>query len=169
MKRRPSFRNPDLSEGVALLDLLIVALILATIVSLVVPTMISAQKSIGLSNAAMEFSSYLQRARSDSKKLHAVSAAQMAQVTVVNDHYYFVIIDSNGDGVLDPPIVVNLETRRVQMDGPYPRTFRFDWLGRAVDSNQVILSSPEVKFSGESAKTLVKFDGPGEPVITVSK
>jgi len=169
MKRSPSSKTPALSKGIAVLDLLIVTMIVATIICLLVPTIISAHKNLGLANAAQEFSSFLQQARSDSRKFHAQSAAQMAQVTVVNDRYYFVTIDANGDGVLDPPIVVSLENRRVRMDGPYPRTFRFDWLGRVVDSNQTTLSSAAVTFSGESGKTLVKFDGAGQPVMTASK
>jgi Tfp pilus assembly protein FimT len=169
MKSSPAFKTVTSDKGVSVLDLLICVMIIATIICLVLPTILSAHKSLGLANAAQEFSSFLQQARSDSRKIHAQSVDKMAQVTVINDRYYYVMTDSNGDGVLDPPIVVNLENRRIRMDGPFPRTFRFDWLGRVVDANQNIMTSPAVTFSGSSAKTVVKCDIAGQPVVMASK
>lgn len=169
MKFSPSTEAHSKDSGVTILDLLIVTAIIATVVSLALPLMTSAEKPLLLGNAAQEFSSYIQQARSDSKKLHATTAAQMAQVTIINDRYYFITLDANGDGVLDPPLVVSLENRRVRMDGPFPRTFMFDWLGRALDQNQKIVSSPAVMFSNETGKTVVKFDGSGQPVMQASK
>lgn len=169
MKRTPSIKSFSDSRGITLIDLLIATTIIAMVVSLMLPMVFSAQKSLARANAAQEFSSYLQLARSDSKKLHAVAPAQMAQITILNDRYYFFTVDANGDGVLDPPTVISLEKRNLRMDGPFPRTFTFDWLGRALDQNQKLVSSPAVQFSDGSGKTTVKFDGTGQPVIAVSK
>ena len=155
--------------GVTILDLLIGTTVLAIMVSLAVPLMISAQKPLARTNAAQELSSYVQRARSDSKRLHAVAPEKMAQVTILNDRYYFVTLDADGDGVLDPPVVVSLEKRNTRMDGPFPRTFVFDPLGRVFDQNQKLVTSPAVQFSNETGKTLVKFDSAGQPVITATK
>jgi type II secretory pathway pseudopilin PulG len=154
------------NKGLTMLDLLVVAVIIAIVVNFVVAAMGKAQKSLVLTNAAQQFASYVQQAQSDSKKLHATAAPQMAQVTILNDRYYTVTLDSNGDGVLDPPLVVSLEDRHVRMDGPFPRTVMFDWLGRAFDPTQKMIPSPTVTFAGEGGKTVITFGGAGRPVLT---
>ncbi|HYW70462.1 MAG TPA: hypothetical protein VE961_05480 [Pyrinomonadaceae bacterium] len=161
--------TPGTQRGVSAIDLLIAATIIATIVALAIPLMISTQKPLVRMNAAQEFSNFWQRARSDSKKMHAVAPAQMAQITILSDQYYFVTMDADGDGVLDPPVVINLEKRKIRMSGPFPQTYMFDWLGRAFDQNQKLLSAPAVQFSNDAGKTTVKFEGTGQPAITTSK
>lgn len=157
MKASSTSKKLSANGGFTLVDLLIVMVVGAMIVSLMVGTMGSAQKSIVITNAAQQFATYVQQARSDSKKLHATAAPQMAQLTILNDRYYTVTLDSDGNGVLDPPIVISLEDRHVKMDGPFPRTFMFDWLGRALDSNQKLVPQPEVKFENT--------DGTGNRVV----
>jgi type II secretory pathway pseudopilin PulG len=156
-------------NGYSILDLLIVMVTIGLVVSLAMPFMRTAQKPLLRANAAQQFSSYLQEARSVSKKLRASAAPQMAQITILNDRYYTVTIDSTGDGVLDPPLVVSLEDRHVKMDGPFPRTFMFDWLGRVFDPNQNMVASPAVTFTNESGKTVVNFADAGRPALVVSK
>lgn len=165
-----STRNLRSSKGVSMLDLLIVMMLAGTVMSFMMAGLGQAQKPLVLTNAAQQFSSYVQQARSDSKKLHATTAPQMAQVTILNDRYYTVTLDSNGDGALDPPMVVSLEERRVRMDGPFPRTFMFDWLGRTFDPNQNMMPAPAVTFANadQSGKTVVKFADAARPPLTVS-
>lgn len=159
----------DASAGVTFLDLLIVTMTIAACITLAVPLITSAKKPIGLATAAQEFSSHVQSARSDSKKRHAGSNPPMAYVTIVNPDYYYVVLDGNGDGVLDTPLMVSLTSRQVTVDGPFPRTFYFDWLGRTFDQNQSLMSTPAVRFSSGSGVTTVKFDGAGQPQITSGK
>src|SRR6185295_17327086 len=121
-------KNPTPSKnagdsGVTIIDLLIVTTVIAMAVSLILPLALSAQRSLVRANAVQEFSGFVQHARSDSKKLHAVAPAQMAQVTILNEQYYYVVTDGDGNGALDPPVVINLETRNIRVDGPFPRTF----------------------------------------------
>ncbi len=167
MKISAANRSSARDDGFTLVDLLIVMVIGATVISLFVAAMGTAQKSMVRANAAQEFSSFVQQARSDSKKLHATAAPQMAQILILNERYYAVTLDANGDGVLDAPVVVALEDRHLKMDGPFPRAFMFDWLGRTVDASQKLLSSPEVSFSNAtgSGKTTVKFADPGRTNI----
>jgi type II secretory pathway pseudopilin PulG len=169
MKRPTLPKNPNSSRGVTIIDLLIVTTVIAVAVSLILPLAISAQRSLVRANAVQEFSGFVQHARSDSKKLHAVAPAQMAQITILNERYYYVVTDGDGNGALDPPVVINLENRNVRMDGPFPRTFMFDQLGRVVDQNQSMVAMPVVQFSDYKGKTAIKFDGTGQPVITAGK
>jgi type II secretory pathway pseudopilin PulG len=166
---KPPTKHLGASSGVTIIDLLIVSTVIAMAVSLLLPLVLTAQKSLVRANAVQEFSGNIQHARSDSKKLHAVVPAQMAQVTILNERYYYVITDGDGNGALDPPVVVNLENRNIRMDGPFPRTFLFDQLGRVVDQNLNLVTLPAVQFSDEKGKTSVKFDGAGQPVITAGK
>jgi type II secretory pathway pseudopilin PulG len=167
MKRGP--KTLFTCNGFSILDLLIVMVMIGIVVSLALPFMRTAQKPLLRANAVQQFSSYLQEARSDSKKRRASAAPQMAQITILSDRYYYVMIDSNGDGVLDPPLVVNLEDRRIRMNGPFPRTFMFDWLGRVFDPNQNMVLAPAVTFTNESGKTVVNFADAGQPALVVSK
>jgi hypothetical protein len=167
MKR--SRKNPHDSSGVTVIDLLIVGTIIAVAVSLALPVVLHAQRSLVRANAVQEFSGFIQQARGDSKKLHAVAPAQMAHVTILNERYYYVVTDADGNGALDPPVVINLTDRNIRMDGPFPRTFLFDQLGRVVDQNQSLVPVPVVQFLDEKGKTAIRFDGAGQPVITVGK
>ena len=154
---KPKFGSKNLASdsGISMLDLLIVAMLIGAVVSFVLTSFEKAQKSLRLTNATQEFAAHVKQAQIDSKKRHATTAPQMAQITILNNRYYTVTIDSNDDGQLDPPVVVSLEDRHVQMNGPFPRTVMFDWLGRAVDSDQKVLTSPSVTFSGAAGKIVI--------------
>ena len=166
--QRPN-TNLSARNGFTLIDLLIVGTVLAVVVSIALPVVLHAQRTLVRANAVQEFSGFIQQARSDSKKLHAVAPAQMAYITILNERYYYVVADGDGNGALDPPVVINLEERNIRMDGPFPRTFLFDQLGRVVDQNQNLMPLPVVQFLDEKGKTSVRFDSAGQPVITAGK
>jgi hypothetical protein len=138
-----------------MVDLLMVVMLIGAITSFMLTSFGKAQRSLRLTNVTQEFTAHLKQAQVDSKKLHATTAAQMAQITILNDRYYMVVRDTNDDGKLDPPMVVGLEDRRVRMNGPFPRTVMFDWLGRAVDADQKVLPSPSVTFTSEAGKITI--------------
>ena len=168
--KRPIQSNPPRSDrGVTVVDLLIVGTVIAVAISLILPLALSAQRSLVRANAVQEFSGFVQHARSDSKKLHAIAPAQMAQITILSNRYYYVITDGDGNGALDPPLVIDLESRNIRMDGPFPRTFMFDQLGRVLDQNQNLMQLPVVQFADQKGKTAVRFDGAGQPVVTAGK
>jgi hypothetical protein len=169
MKLPTKSNSPGSDRGVTIIDLLIVSTVIAMAVSLLLPLALSAQKTLVRANAVQEFAGYVQHARSDSKKLHAVAPAQMAQLTILNERFYYVVADADGNGALDPPLVISLENRNIRMDGPFPRTFMFDQLGRVLDQNQTLMPLPVVQFSDEKGKTSVRFDGTGQPVVTAGK
>jgi type II secretory pathway pseudopilin PulG len=169
MKTQIHSKNLNSCSGVTIIDVLIVTTVIAVAVSLALPLALSAQKALVRTNAVQEFSGYVQQARSDSKKLHAVAPAQMAHITILNERFYYVVTDGDGNGALDPPVVISLEGRNIRMDGPFPRTFLFDHLGRVIDQNQTLVALPVVQFADDKGKTAVKFDGAGQPVISAGK
>ena len=79
---------------------------------------------------------YIQNARSDSIRRHANEMNRMAQITAFDAHSYNVSLDTNGDGVLDPPVFVDLKEQNIRIDGPFPRMYMFDAQGRTVDASR---------------------------------
>src|ERR1043166_438542 len=151
-KQRRSLKS---CEGYSVVDLLIVAVIFLTIVTYVWTQLIQAQRTHVRSNAAQQFAYYLDTARSDSIRRRATQATQMAQVALLNERYYSVTLDANGDGALDAPVVVSLAGQDLTMSGPFPRTFMFNSSGKAVDYNQNAISPTQILFTNRGGKSAV--------------
>ena len=92
----------------------------------------------------------------------AVDAKQMAEVTILNETFYSVRSDENGDGNLDAPRVVNLQEQQLRIDGPFPRTFMFDRLGNNVDGGGNALKATYVMFGNRSGKSVVTVSDTGK-------
>ena len=149
------------TEGFATVDFLIVAVIVLIVVTYAWTAIVRAHQTSTLDGAAQQFASFLERARSDSMRRRATDARQMAEVTILNDQFYEVRMDEDGDGALDVPRVINLTAQQIRMDGPYPRTFLFDRSGRYVDNGGNALSGTYVTFGNRSGKSAVKISDTG--------
>lgn len=145
-------------EGFSVLDLMIVVVIVSIIVSYILAQVSTIQKPLARSNAAQRLTMYIQNARSDSIRRHADDFTRMAQITVIDEHSYNVSLDANGDGSLDPPIFVDLKEQNVRIDGPFPRMYMFDSLGRTVDP-----ARKPVTFA-----SITMFNGSGKSVVNVT-
>src|SRR6476660_8758590 len=121
--------NSGRCAGFATVDFLIVAVIILIVVSYAWTAITQSQRTHTREGAAQQFASFLERARSDSMRRRATDARQMAQINVLNEQFYSVTMDDNGDGALDVPRVVNLQDQQLTISGPYPRTFMFDRFG----------------------------------------
>jgi hypothetical protein len=93
----------------------------------------------------------------------------MAQVTVLNESFYSLTVDENGDGVLDAPRVVSLHEQQLTIDGPYPRTYMFDRTGKAVDSSGNAIQQTVVTFANRSGKSVVKVSDDGQAAPSPSQ
>jgi Tfp pilus assembly protein PilE len=160
MKRHRKFNSQD---GFATIDMLIVAVIILIIVTYAWTAIIQAQRWQAREGAAQQFASYLERARSDSMRRRATDARQMAEITILNETYYEVKMDENGDGALDVPKVVNLREQQLTIDGPYPRTFMFDRNGKSVDSTGNPVPSTSVTIGNHTGKSAIKVDSGNAP------
>lgn len=148
----------DESAGFSVLDMMIVVVIVAIIVTYILGQIHTIQKPLARTNAAQRLTAYVQSARSDSIRRHATETHRMAQITVLDAHGYNVSLDANGDGNLDPPIFVDLKEENLKLDGPFPRMYMFDAQGRTIDPGRTPLSSASIKI----------FNGSGESVVSLT-
>ncbi len=150
-------------KGFSVLELLIAAVLILIVISYSVTTVVRGQKPALRTNAARQFVNYLQQARNDSMRRRATVSSQMAQLTILNDRYYSVTMDANGDGVLDKPLVVSLVEQHVTVSGPFPRTLMFDSLGRVVDFNNNVIHPAAIAVANSSGTSMVKLSDAGQP------
>jgi type II secretory pathway pseudopilin PulG len=131
-------------RGISIIEILIVALMIMIVAAFAVMQIGAAQRAMRLTNSAREFLGWLEKARLDSLRRHAMSNSEMARVTLNNNNTYTVTIDQNGDGTLDPARTVTFpSTHGARFTGiTIPSTIYYDWRGRSVDSagNPVSLS-----------------------------
>jgi prepilin-type N-terminal cleavage/methylation domain-containing protein len=122
------------TRGFTVIELLIVLTIISVLTGFALMQITRARQVMIRENAARQFAGYLEKARVDSLRRHAMTSTQMAQVSIINATFYTVTIDANGDGALDAPQVVSLAPDGLQLNGPFPRTIYFNWRGRTVDA-----------------------------------
>jgi len=152
-------------KGFSVLELLIVVVMILIVISFTLESMARFQKPVLRTNAARQFENYLEQARNDSMRRRATVSPQMAQVTILNDRYYSVTMDANGDGVLDMPIVVSLVEQHITLNGPFPRSFMFNSLGKAVDLNQNVIQPTAITVANASGASMVKLSDAGRPFM----
>jgi Tfp pilus assembly protein FimT len=123
------------ARGISILELLIVIAMISVITGFAVMKVAEARQDMTRENAAVQLAAYLEKARLDSLRRHPTTAAQMAQVSILDANSYSVTIDSDWDGTLDAPRVISVPTgSNLQFNTPYPRTIYFNWRGRTVDN-----------------------------------
>jgi len=152
-------------KGFSVLELLIAAVLVLIVISYAVTTVVRGQKPALRTNAARQVVNYLQQARNDSMRRRATVTSEMAQVTILNDRYYSVTMDANGDGVLDTPLLVRLVEQHVNLGGPFPRTYMFDSHGKPVDSNGDLIKASPITVSNSSGTNMIKLSDAGQPLM----
>lgn len=141
-------------------------LILGTVSGYAVVTYMRTQANLARDDAAVRFSVAIEKAQNDSAKRRSPEPLQMGTVKVIDAKSYSLSIDGNGDGVIDAPVVTTLpDIHSLKIRGPFPKYFRFDWLGRTVDLNNQIVPSPLVTFQTTGGTSIVKIDQGGKPQI----
>ena len=155
------------AAGVSVLELLIVLTMLAVVTGFALMRIVRARQVMIRANAAQELMGYLEKARLDSVRRHPNTTAEMAQVSIVNATFYSVTIDSDGNGTLDAPKVINLPVNSgLQFNGTFPRTIYFNWRGRTVDSTNTIAAPATISISSSTyGSTLLNVSDTGQPTI----
>ncbi|MFN2515892.1 MAG: Tfp pilus assembly protein FimT/FimU [Pyrinomonadaceae bacterium] len=159
-----TFVNQD-ARRFSAIELLIIIAMVSVIAGFAVVNYVHGQRTVALTNTAMELAKSLQNARMDSMRRNAKEINQMAQVKVFNRSMYSVAIDADGDGYLDTPLVTSLEKQGVEINGPFPKTFIFDWLGQTVDAQKHRSPPPVVTVGNGSGASAVKFSETGDIVV----
>ncbi len=91
----------DSQSGVSLVEVLIVLVILAVLVSFAIAQFGSSKTNLQRQRIAREFKVYLERARFDSVKRRAENVNQMAKIILNSPSSFTVNIDFNGNGTLE--------------------------------------------------------------------
>jgi Tfp pilus assembly protein FimT len=168
MKAPLTQKGPRQAAGFSVLELLIVVAMVFVISGFAFMQIVRARQQMTKANAAQQFSAYLEKARVDSVRRHPITAAEMAQVSIVNSTFYTVTLDSDGNGTLDAPRVVSLPAgSNLQFNGPFPRTIYFNWRGRTVDSTTAIVTPGAITISNAdgTSPTSITMTSAGQPAI----
>ena len=128
-------------RGVSIVEMLIVVVMIGVVTAFAVMQIAGAQRAMRLSNSAREFTSWLEKARLDSVRRHAMTpktvgeADLRASVTIASANSYTVTIDQNGDGTLDPARTITIPaTHGAAFKGvTLPLSIHYNWRGRPVD------------------------------------
>ncbi|MDQ6788867.1 MAG: prepilin-type N-terminal cleavage/methylation domain-containing protein [Acidobacteriota bacterium] len=131
-------RNNISQRGFSLIELMIVLVITAVLVTLAIARFGGAKNQVKRQNISRELKVNLERARFDSVKRRAVSAAEQAQVKIINATSYTVRTDLNQNGTAADAS----DTRTIDFSGQnginlvgnnlvFPITITFDQYGRA--------------------------------------
>jgi prepilin-type N-terminal cleavage/methylation domain-containing protein len=148
-------------RGASLVEMLIVLMIISIASTWAYMRIVEAQQAARLTAETQQLTAYLDKTRLDSIRRHATAVAQMAQLSIDSATSYSVMLDSNGDGVLDPPRVFNFQPGGVAFNvAVFPTVIRFNWRGRMVDAGGTQINTP-------AAISLQDSRGPG-PSINLS-
>jgi Tfp pilus assembly protein FimT len=144
-------------RGVSILETLVALAMIMVLTVFALLRVVEAQQSLRLDNEIRQFKGYLEKARVDSIRRHAQTDAQMAKVTINSLTSYTVLIDANGDGVLDPPRTITLQPKGgITFTGATPTVIRYNWRGRTVDAvgNLVSIAPFNLKDSYRPGSTI---------------
>jgi prepilin-type N-terminal cleavage/methylation domain-containing protein len=154
--------------GFTVIDLLIVVAIVGVVASFALVQTTRARKNIARANEARKFAAYLDKSRLDSIRRRATDTAQMGRVTIVNSSSYSVLMDSDGDGVVDVNVVSMPIDSNVTFNAPFPRTIFFNWRGRTVDVNGNATAPSPVSIKNTYGTNIINITGAGESSIDTS-
>ncbi len=158
-------KSPNVRGGSGI-DLLIVAAIVFVIIGFVVVSLVRGNRATYRTSSAMEIAGYLQKARADSMRRNARDLNQMAQVKIFNRRFYSIALDGDGDGNLDVPLVKSLpEQADVEINGPFPKTYVFNWQGQTVDLQNNPVAPPAIVIGNSTGATGIKFGDDGKFVV----
>lgn len=160
-------------RGVSIVEILIVILMISIVSAFALVRISGAQRAMRLTNSAREFMGWLERARLDSTRRHAITPVNAgdpdlrARVTIASANSYTVLIDQDGDGALDPARTFTLPpTHGATFAGiAIPTTIYYNWRGRSVDNAGNLLN---LSFSLQDANgntNLINLTGAGDATL----
>lgn len=137
-QEKRSKRQVRSDRGFSVVEILIVAALIAVVSTFGFMGIARARSSMHLAAAAREYASYIERARVNSIRRHADSSSEWASVAINADKTsYVVTMDVDGDGTLESrtiqlPEGLSFETQE---------TIAFDWRGRTQNTVGGVTSS----------------------------
>ena len=148
--------------GFSAIELLITATILSVVTGAGVMGVTRARASVRLSGAAREYAAYIEKARIHSIRSHADDESERAKIVISEDKTsYTVIMDLDGDGVLDSRTIAlpdGVEFGKVE-------TISFDWRGRTwhtADGNTEQNAQVSIRLVGDYDSASIDVTGSGD-------
>jgi prepilin-type N-terminal cleavage/methylation domain-containing protein len=153
-------------SGFSVTELLLVLAMISVVAGFVVVSLVRGNRAAARTNTAVEIAGYLQKARTDSMRRNAKDPGQMAQVKIFNRKFYSLVIDGDGDGNLDIPLVKSLPDQPgIEINGPFPKTYIFNWQGQTVDSQNNQVTPQPLTVGNSSGASAIKFSDEGKIVV----
>lgn len=129
-------------RGFSVLELILILAIIGIVSGFAYVRLAAAREVMRVTNSSREFTNFVQKARLDSIRRHATTAATQATIVVNNATTYTATGDFDGNGVTDSlrELQQGVSFSATATDGSavvLPITITFDWRGRAtcVDSS----------------------------------
>ena len=153
-------------RGFSVTEMLLAIAMIAAIAGFALVSLFRQDRTTYRTNTAVEIAGYLQKARVDSMRRNAKDIKQMAQVKIFNRRFYSVAIDNDGDGNLDIPLVKALpEQTGLEISGPFPKKYIFNWQGQTVDPQNNRIEPPPLTVGNNLGASAIKFSDDGKIVI----
>lgn len=164
---RPHLTHPKKNaRGVSVIEILLVVAMISVVAGFLLVSFVRGTRSTDRTSTAMEIATCLQKARLDSMHRNARDLKQMAQVKIFNRRFYSIAVDGDNDGNLDVPLVKSLpEQLGVEIEGPFPKTYIFDWFGQTVDAQNHHVAPQSIVVRNSVGASAIRFDGEGKVVV----
>jgi Tfp pilus assembly protein FimT len=130
-------------RGISIVEMIVVVAMIGVVTAFAVMQIATAQRRMRVTNSARELVGWLEKARVDSIRRHAMpGGGEMASVKIATSNSYAITIDQDGDGTLDPPRTITTPAANgaTFADITIPTTIYYNWRGRTVDSSGNLLN-----------------------------
>ena len=158
--------NRRTDGGFSVVEVLVTAVVLTVVSSVGVMGITRARASVRIAGAAREFGAYVEKARIQSIRSHADDAAERAGIVINDDKTsYTVMVDLNGDGVLETKTVTL--PNGIAFDSV--ESIAFDWRGRTWHTMGAITEpNAQVSIRLVNSYETVSIDVTGSGDITIN-
>ncbi|HYY59014.1 MAG TPA: hypothetical protein VE842_16920, partial [Pyrinomonadaceae bacterium] len=161
----------------SILEMLIMLAMVTIITGYALTRISGAQQFMRMENASREFMSYVEKARLDSMRRHAgppgpLPQPQMAYVSITGPRTYTVVMDFDGDGIVDAPRTITIHSDQgvVFNTGttPLPINIAFNWRGRTVNAAAASVTATYVTPPAFSLQTTSTYEPVRSTAIKMS-
>jgi len=152
-QKRPAATLSKQSErGFSVLELILVLTLIGIVSGFAYVRLAAAREVMRVTNSSREFTNFAQKARLDSIRRHATTAASQATLVINTATTYTVTGDFDGNGVTDSlrQLQQGVTFSATASDGSaavLPITLKFDWRGRATCVDSSATPKPVNTFS----------------------
>lgn len=159
------------ADGFTLLQLLITVAIIGIVTAYAFTQLTKAQQAMRLSGSTREFMNYMEKARIDSIRRHAITSPQMASISITDARSYTIAMDFNSDGVVETRVIDLPQNRGVKFvtgNTILPIMITYNWRGRptAVDGNGTAITAAVILQDDAGRSSTVNLTSAGDVGIT---